>query len=278
MGTVHNVAEAAIEVAGSPVFYRHAPAEGAPALYLHSVPTSSDDWVGLLARTGGLAPDLPGFGRSGKANNLVYSLSAYADFVESFLEAVAVDRVTLVGHGWGGATALVYAQRHPDRVSRLAIVDPVPLLDGFHWPRMVSRWRRPGVGELVMGAVSRRVLARTLRAGAATPEAWPDSRIDAVWEQFDQGTQRAILRLHRSADADTAALAHAGAGLGALAVPALVVWGERDPWLAADFADAYGQRLPDATVERIAGAGHWPWLDAPAVIDRLAAFVTAPPR
>jgi len=276
VGTVHNVAEDAIEVAGTPVFYRHAPAQGTPALYLHSVPTSSDDWLALLARTGGLAPDLPGFGRSGKANNLGYSLAAYADFVERFLEAVAVDRVTLVGHGWGAAVALVFAQRHPDRVARVAIVDAIPLLDGFQWPRLVRRWRRLGVGELVMGAVSRRVLARTLRAGAATPEAWPDSRVDAAWEQFDQGTQRAILRLHRSADA--AALAQAGAGLGALAAPALVVWGERDPWLDPDFADAYGSRLPNATVERIAGAGHWPWLDAPAVIDRLAAFVTAPPR
>jgi pimeloyl-ACP methyl ester carboxylesterase len=274
VGTVHNVAERAIEVAGTPVFYRHAPTGALPTLYLHSVPTSSDDWEQLLASTGGLAPDLPGFGRSGKAGNLVYSLPALADFVEDFLAAVDVARVTLVGHGWGAAAALVYAQRHPDRVERLAIIDAVPLLDGFEWPALVRRWRRLGVGELLMGAVGRRLLARTLRAGATTPEAWPDDRIDAVWEQFDQGTQRAILRLHRSADAD--GLARAGAALDGLAVPTLVVWGDRDPWLAPEFGDAYGRRLPEATVERITGAGHWPWLDDPATLDRIAAFVTAP--
>jgi pimeloyl-ACP methyl ester carboxylesterase len=59
------VDEHTIEVAGAPVFYRSAPnPAGAPPLYLHGVPTSSDDWVTLLARTGGVAPDLIGFGRS----------------------------------------------------------------------------------------------------------------------------------------------------------------------------------------------------------------------
>ena len=54
-----------------PVFYRRG--TGADVLYLHSVPTSSDDWRELLAVTGGIAPDLPGFGRSGKAGREVRS-------------------------------------------------------------------------------------------------------------------------------------------------------------------------------------------------------------
>ena len=55
-----------------PVFWRSAPATGGGAtpLYLHGVPTSSDDWVPFLERTGGIAPDLPGFGRSGKPGYL----------------------------------------------------------------------------------------------------------------------------------------------------------------------------------------------------------------
>lgn len=266
------VDEHTIEVAGASVFYRRAPARDTEVLYLHSVPTSSDDWPALLDLTGGLAPDLPGFGRTSKAGNLDYSLPAYAVFVERFLDALAVPEVSLVGHGWGAAMGLLFAQRHPDRVTRLAIVDAVPLLDGFAWPA-IARWlRRPGIGELLMGSVNRWLLARILRRGSATPEAWPDARVNAVWDQFDQGTQRAILRLHRSVDA--LALAAAGSELAALEQPALVVWGDRDPWLPATFADAYAQRLPDAAVERVAGAGHWPWLDQPALAERLAGFAT----
>lgn len=272
MGSDTNVDERTTHLAGAPVFYRRAPCAGTPPLYLHSVPTSSDDWVAMLERTGGVAPDLPGFGRSVKAGHLEYTLPAYAGFIEDLLEALELDDVTIVGHGWGAAIGLVFAQRHPDRVQRLAIIDAVPLLDSFQWPRMARMWRRVGVGELVMGSVSRWMLARSLRSGACTPQAWPDDRIDAVWEQFDQGTQRAILRLHRSADPET--LARAGAGLGALDQPSLIVWGEQDPWLAPSFAGAYARRLPNSSVALIPGAGHWPWLDAPAVLDRLEDFVS----
>jgi pimeloyl-ACP methyl ester carboxylesterase len=266
------VDEHTIEVAGASVFYRRAPALQSEVLYLHSVPTSSDDWTALLEISGGVAPDLPGFGRTSKAGNLDYALPAYALFVEQFLHELEIDEVALVGHGWGAAIGLIFAQRHPDRVTRLALVDAVPLMDGFRWPAIVRWWRRPGAGELVMGSVNRWLLARTLRQGSAGPEAWPDARVKAVWDQFDQGTQRAILRLHRSVDEP--GLAAAGAGLEYLTQPALVVWGEQDPWLAPAFADAYGRRLPNATVEHVAGAGHWPWLDQPELGRRLATFAT----
>ncbi|MGI8506623.1 MAG: alpha/beta fold hydrolase, partial [Solirubrobacteraceae bacterium] len=157
---------------------------------------------------------------------------------------------------------------------RVAIIDALPLLEGFRWPALVRRWRAPVLGELIMGSITKRQLARKLRAGAADPGAWPDERAAAVWEQFDQGTQRAILRLHRSIDPP--GLAAAGAGLARLRAPALVVWGERDPWLHPSFADAYAQRLPRASLERVDNAGHWPWLDQPGVIERVLAFLAQP--
>jgi pimeloyl-ACP methyl ester carboxylesterase len=259
-------------VAAGPVFYRRVPATGATALYLHSVPTSSDDWRDFLPRTGGIAPDLIGFGRSAKGGHLDYSLNGYVGFLEQFLDELGLDRLSIAGHGWGAAIGLVFAQRHPEVVERIVVIDAVPLLDGFTWPRMARYWRTPGAGELLMGSINRWLLARTLRAGTATPEAWPDKSIDAVWDQFDQGTQRAMLRLHRSID--TAGLAHVGDELGALECPALVVWGERDPWMDPVFASRYADRLPHAHLERVAGAGHWPWLDQPQVIDTVASFLT----
>ena len=41
----------------------------------------------------------------------------------------------LVAHDWGAALALMFAQRHPDRVERLVLFNALPLLDGFSWPR-----------------------------------------------------------------------------------------------------------------------------------------------
>jgi pimeloyl-ACP methyl ester carboxylesterase len=266
------VEEQTIEIAGSPIFYRRAPspAAGPPTLYLHSVPTSSDDWAQQLATSGGVAVDLPGFGRSGKGGQLDYSVDGYVAFLERFLRMLELDRVAVVGHGWGGAFGLLLALRRPELVARLVLVDAIPLLDGFSWPRIARWWRLPVAGELVMGSVNRRWLARTLRAGSGSATAWPDARVKAVWEQFDEGTLRAILRLHRSAELP--ALVTAAAGLESLEVPSTVVWGEADPWLDVRFADAYAARLPQATLHRVPGAGHWPWLDEPSLGAQLAAF------
>ena len=266
-----SVDEHTIELAGSPLYYRSAAAPGVVPLYLHGVPTSSDDWGGFLARTGGLAPDLIGFGRSGKAGNLDYSIDGLADFVEQFLDVVEVEQVQLVAHDWGGAAGLAFAQRHPDRVTRLVLLNPLPLVAGFQWHRFARLWRTSGLGELAMGFTFRWVLARALRSGSVNPDCWPDQRVRTVYQQFDQGTQRAILRLYRSASEQQ--LAAAGSHLDTLTMPALVVFGERDPWIPAEFGEAYAHALPDARLELVPDAGHWPWLDRPDVIDRVAAFL-----
>jgi pimeloyl-ACP methyl ester carboxylesterase len=108
------------------------------------------------------------------------------------------------------------------------------------------------------------MLARALRRGCTEDRAWSQERLAAVWEQFDQGTQRAILRLHRSA-----AASELEPILPRLEAPVLIVWGERDPWFGPELAGAYASRLPRATLERV-DAGHWPWLDRPALVERLA--------
>jgi pimeloyl-ACP methyl ester carboxylesterase len=231
---------------------------------------SSDDWLALLERTGGVAPDLIGFGRSGKAGNLHYTLAGLAEFLERLLGTLEIERVRLVAHDWGAGAALVFAQRHPERVERLVLCDALPLTGGFRWHRVGRLLRSPGLGELLMGSIPRWLMARTLR-GASGGNAFSDEHVRAVWRHFDQGTQRAVLRLHRATGAQE--LAAAGTGLEQLTMPALILWGEEDPWFPAAFADAYGERLPGATVHRFPGARHWPWLERDDVAEEIAAFV-----
>ena len=194
------VDEHTINLDESPVFYRSsAERPDVPVLYLHGIPTSSDDWVEFLDRTGGIAPDLVGFGRSGKGGHLDYSLAGLTGFVERFLAEIRVDAVRLVAHDWGVAIGLALARRHPERVQRLVLLNAPPLFDGFALPRLARWWRAPLIGEGLMGSTTRGMLARTLRHGSVRDDAWPDARVATVWDQFDQGTQRAILRLVRSA-------------------------------------------------------------------------------
>jgi pimeloyl-ACP methyl ester carboxylesterase len=243
-------------------------------LYLHGAPTSSDDWIGLLERTGGLAPDLLGFGRSAKGGHLEYSPEALADFVNDLLSRLGVERVQLVLQGWGTAAGVQLAARDPERVERIVMFNSLPLLPGLTWPWWARQWRIRAVGELAMGSTTKTVLTRWLRRGVSDPAAWSADRIAQVWDQFDQGTQRAILRLQRSVD-DERERAMAAA-LESLQVPVLVIWGERDPWWGAEVLEAYAARLPGARIERLAEASHWPWLDDPAAIGLVTSFLGVP--
>ena len=79
------------------------PASVAHALYLHGAPTNSDDWLPFLERSGGFAPDLPGFGRSDKPTDLDwYSYDRHVESVAPLLDDLDLRDATVVVHDWGG--------------------------------------------------------------------------------------------------------------------------------------------------------------------------------
>ncbi len=80
-----------------------------------------------------------------------------------------------------------------------------------------------------------------------------------------------MLALYRHADPGL--LATAGTDLARLSCPALVLWGDRDPYLATRFAEAYAEALPGAELEIVPAAGHWPWIDDVRMIDRVLGFL-----
>jgi pimeloyl-ACP methyl ester carboxylesterase len=253
------IAERRAEVAGLDVFRREA--GDAPILFLHGVPTASWDWEPFLARSGGVAPDLPGFGSSAKPGDFDYSIPGYADFLEAFCAEVGLERFSLVMHDWGGV-GLALAQRHSERVAKIVIIGGcVPFLPGYHWHRVARAWRTPVVGELTMGFTTRFGFRRSL----------PPQIADRAYDDFDHGTQRAILRLYRSAPPEV--LAAQGEGLGELRCPALVAWPTRDPYIGAEFGRRYAEALGGEVELVELDAGHWPWLERPEVVDRVEAFL-----
>jgi pimeloyl-ACP methyl ester carboxylesterase len=240
-------------------------------VYLHGVPESGDMWRPFVERTGGDAPDMPGFGRTDKPSSGDYSFRALGRWFSDY--AKDLERFSLVVHDWG-AVGLLTAMERPEAIERLVIIDAVPFLPGYRWHPVARMWRRRGVGELFMGLSTKwgfRLLA-TRQSETQVPEKVLEEAIDGIWKYFDHGTQRAILRLYRSAPEDQ--LAEAGRNLGSIKAPTLVVWGDKDPYLDPKFAHAYAEAIGGpADLEVVEEAGHWPWYERPAVIDRVAAFL-----
>src|SRR6185295_2695279 len=104
------------------------PADAEAIMFLHGFPESHRTWRGVapvLARDFRVvAPDQRGFGASDKPAGVeAYRTDRILEDLFALADALGLERFTLVGHDWGGAVAWLAALRHPDRLSRLVIVN-----------------------------------------------------------------------------------------------------------------------------------------------------------
>ena len=178
-----------------------------------------DDWVAFLERTGGLAPDLPGFGRSGKRGDGDFTMPGYDRFVEAFLDHAEVERVRLVVHDWGAVgpavgPALPRARRAPGRDQRRPAAARLPLA-----PRRARCGARGASARWSSGS------PRAGPGGGAPAARWPTSpgRTSTRAPSARSCSSTARARRTRSP--------RAGLDLGRIDCPALVVWGDRDPYI-----------------------------------------------
>ena len=235
-----DVEQHAGEIDGVPVSWRSAPFDGVPTLYVHGVPNSSVMWTPFLARTGGIAVDLPGFGDSVKAGTFPYSIAGYRRLHRAASwTGSACRRFNLVVHDWGAA-ALAFAQRAPARVERLVVINALPLFDGYQWHRVGADLAHPAARRAVRWARSRRARCA---ARCATPTA---SRSPSA--SCARSTAARLRHPARDPASSTAACARArspppASSLGEIDAPALVVWGELDPYIPARAATQYAHAL-----------------------------------
>ena len=147
-----------LSVLDSEMAYREAgPRDGPVALFLHGNPTSSFIWrkilplVAPMARC--IAPDLIGFGQSGKPD-IAYRFEDHARYFDAFLAKMGIGSAYLIAQDWGTGLAFHLAERRPDFVRGLAFMEfiwPVPTWEEFvrgsPGREVFRKFRTPGEGE-----------------------------------------------------------------------------------------------------------------------------------
>ena len=111
---------------------------GNPIVFLHGNPTSSYLWRNIMPHVHGhgrcIAMDLIGMGKSDKPD-LEYNFFDHSKYVEGFIEAMGLKKLTLVIHDWGSALGFHYAMRNESNIKGLsfmeAIMMPIPSWDAF---------------------------------------------------------------------------------------------------------------------------------------------------
>jgi haloalkane dehalogenase len=111
---------------------------GDPILFLHGQPTWSYLWRNVLPELEGkgrlIAVDLIGYGMSDEPD-IPYDIDDHIGYLDGFIEALGLDRITIVCHDWGSFFGFHYAHRHPERIKGLAFLEamlnPIPGYDAF---------------------------------------------------------------------------------------------------------------------------------------------------
>jgi len=233
--------------------------QGSPVLLVHGVPGSAAGWDAVAARLAlrhrVLVPDLLGFGASTRSRDLdTLGPAGQARALTAMLDVLGLDQVGWAGHDYGAMLALEVARTHPGRISHLALAatntfpdTPIPFpLSTVTWPLVGGVF-----GRLLFSGPS---LAMTLRMGTAAP----GCRLDPAGYLGDGDQQGAIGTIFGAALQNLRAwYAPIEASLAAVAVPTVVVWGDRDPF----FTPAQGRRtaaaIPGARFILLEKTGHF---------------------
>lgn len=237
-------------------------------------------WDELAERYTLLAPDMLGHGESDKPRG-DYSPGGYANGMRDLCTVLGIDRVTVVGHSFGGAVAMQFAYQYPERTERLVLVDPGGL--GPEVTPVIRAVTLPGI-ELVLRLITlpgiRQVNTTAMRVlqplgGAETRDLGEFARIlDSLKEP---GARYAIHKLvtgvidwrgQNVTMRDRAYLTEA--------MPLCVVWGAEDRVLPVSHAEAVRELAPNARVFIMDESGHFPHKDHPAEFaDLLNEFVSS---
>lgn len=236
-------------------------------LFLHGNPGCGADWLDLATQVAPfarvLAPDMPGFGTAEKPAAFDYTVDGYASHIEALLAERGVERVHLVLHDFGGPWGLAWATRHPEQVASVTLIN-IGILRNYRWHHVARVWRVPLAGELFMATTTRIGFHTMLKIG--NPRGLPRAFVDAMFDNFDAGTRRAVLKLYRATASLSDAADRAVAALKPRDLDCLVIWGKADIYLPWRYAEAQREAFPRAQIVYLDDSGHWPFKDNPEAV------------
>jgi pimeloyl-ACP methyl ester carboxylesterase len=220
-----------------------------------------------------VAPDLRGYNESDKPDGVdAYRLESLASDIDGLVRALGRDAAFVVGHDWGGVVAWQFAQQHPERVEKLAILNvphPLAMMRGLRRPAQLAKswymffFQAPLVPEKVAAAADYLFLRNVFRLDG-TPEADIDRYIGAIRAP---GALTAAMNYYRSL------LRRGALGTAPKVVridrPVLVIWGDKDHFLGKELATPPPRFVPNARVVHLPDASHWVQNAAPARVNAL---------
>ncbi len=233
--------------------------QGDPVLLLHGWGSSLEPYrrlIDLLAtKYFVIALDMPGFGKTAEPER-PYNVDDYVDFVLDFLKQFSITKVSLVGHSFGGRVIIKMANRQlPFAIDKIVLVDSA----GIRPKPSKKRSAKQLLYKAGKWFATRKLIAKTCPGLL--------EKLRVKFGSADYAAASPMMRqcLVRVVNED---LTHLLPGIQA---PTLLVWGENDTATPLSDAKLMEQRIPGAGLAVIKNAGHFSFVEQPALFGRIMA-------
>ena len=240
---------------------------GEPVILVHGAGPGASGWSGWRETIPALARhyrvyaiDTLGFGYTDKPTNIVYSDQASVDHLAGFIDALCLDNVLLCGNSRGAYIAARYMLDHPARVRRLAMVSSGSLANAMGLERRADQMG--GMRALEDYDGTREGMRKFLQVIVADWSKITDELLDARmaiaslpghdYARKSQGAYRKALK----SDPNQQQLFDIRHRLPRMSTPMLMVWGAKDNFAPASFADELRGMLPNVEFIKLENSGH----------------------
>jgi haloalkane dehalogenase len=242
--SAHRARQHRLAVDGGGIAYLDlGPQDGQPVVLVHGMPTSSWLYRRVAERlaAGGMrviAPDLLGFGASDKpADRDAYAAARQAKRIVTLLDHLKVAEATFVVHDLGGPWTFEVAERHPERIAGLVVLNTSAYAELMNPPRevrIVGGPLGPAILAMMGSRLGRPLIRKFFTGFTHTGRALSHAATDGHWQPLHEGGTRAFRAFAVGLDDSMAQFTRHAAALRALDVPAAIVWGTADPVLRHD--------------------------------------------
>ena len=206
-----------------------------------------------------IAPDLIGFGYSDKPTDVEYPLSFFVECVKQALDAIGVDRYTLIGNSLGGAVALGFALAHRSHVERLVLMAPGglnDLPDYLAMPGMAAMFKLYGSGQPVTEAAMKDFF---IKAFVVNPDCVTDALVHERAEMAKGQNPQAI---------KTIKVPNLTERLGEISCPALTLWGLNENMMPDSGILRLAKGLKHGRMVLVPQCGHWVMIEHRELFNR----------
>ncbi len=238
------------DIDGIRLHYREDGPDGAPALVvMHGWGCSADTVRSITAVAADThkvyTVDFPGFGQTPEPP-AVWGVEEYTCFIEKFVNALGLERVSLLGHSFGGRVGILYSSRHAD-VDKLILVDAAGMT-----PRRGPRY--------YIKVYSYKLARRAVRC--VMPRARAEAYIERMRSRrgsadYNAASPRMRAILSKCVNEGLEGVLHS------IKAPTLLIWGENDTATPLRDARYMEKHIADAGLVSFPGCGHYSFLENP---------------